>query len=322
MDSPPVHEWLSDSYFDFHGTRIETRDSTPTALEFSRLVHLARPVVFKNATLPRLLHDKWTNEYLISIMRDEPISVAVTPHGRADSVVRSTDKKLYFAEPHIETMTMNELLSSLGQDGSIEEIRYLQSQNGNVYSAMYFSDGPEASPSEFESLREDIPSDVPWCSEALDSMPDAVNLWIGDDKSVTTIHSDPYENIYQVIRGRKLFTLLPPTDSWALQERTYSHAQYNRPSKGNPLQLTPSSDDPNVPGALPPNVHALQVVLDPGDTLFLPAGWWHFVRQSGLTIALNYWYDTEMGTLSWLMVRMLRETKTVPLADECDDEDI
>jgi jumonji domain-containing protein 7 len=64
-------------------------------------------------------------------------------------------------------------------------------------------------------------------------MPDAVNLWIGDDKSVTTIHSgeylspsrnhimtmfeDPYENIYQVIRGRKLFTLLPPTDSWALQ---------------------------------------------------------------------------------------------------------
>jgi hypothetical protein len=37
---------------------------------------------------------------------------------RADSVVRSTDKKLYFGEPHIETMTMKELLSSLGQDGS------------------------------------------------------------------------------------------------------------------------------------------------------------------------------------------------------------
>lgn len=45
------------------------------------------------------------------------------------------------------------------------DIYYLQSQNGNLYSSDYFSDGE--SPSEYESLREDVPSEVPWCSEAL-----------------------------------------------------------------------------------------------------------------------------------------------------------
>ena len=66
----------------------------------------------------------------------------------------------------------------------------------------------EEDPSEFEALRADIPKDVPWCTEALgewfkyvqreiglinangaDRSPDAVNLWIGDGRSVTSIHS-------------------------------------------------------------------------------------------------------------------------------------
>lgn len=28
---------------------------------------------------------------------------------------------------------------------------------------------------------------------------------------------DPYENIYTLVRGRKHFTLLPPTEAWCLQ---------------------------------------------------------------------------------------------------------
>jgi hypothetical protein len=42
----------------------------------------------------------------------------------------------------------------------------------------------------------------------------------------------------------------------------------------------------------------MEVVLDAGDCLFLPAGWWHWVFSedagpSGLNIALNFWYKTE-----------------------------
>ena len=85
------------------------------------------------------------------------------------------------------------------------DIHYLQSQNGNVYRnrSVY----PEVDlVSEFDSLKRDIPEEIPWCSEALgpltpspnlsvDSLPDvglppdAVNLWIGDSRSVTSVHS-------------------------------------------------------------------------------------------------------------------------------------
>ena len=97
-----------------------------------------------------------------------------------------------------------------------------------------------------------------------DRSPDAVNLWIGDEKSVTSIHSgtpsktsmplvflrcvslthvrtraltDPYENIYTVIRGAKYFTLLPPTDGWCLKGTT---ARFN-------VQEPSNTDEQNVP---------------------------------------------------------------------------
>ena len=42
--------------------------------------------------------------------------------------------------------------------------------------------------------------------------PDAVNLWIGGSHSQTSLHKDPYENLYAVLRGSKTFTVLPPTE--------------------------------------------------------------------------------------------------------------
>ncbi|KAG8908159.1 hypothetical protein FRB99_008702 [Tulasnella sp. 403] len=186
------------------------------------------------------------------------------------------------------------------------EVCYLQSQNGNL---------SETGGDEFQALRQDVPRDVPWASEALDRLPDAVNLWIGDSRSTTSAHSDPYENIYTVIRGRKHFTLLPPTEGWSLQERLYPHATYTRASPTSPLILTPTSPPTHVSWAsLDPvrdlhrirreaeyDVQPLHVSVGPGDALYLPAGWWHHVRQSGdgpdgrgAVIAVNWWYDIEM----------------------------
>lgn len=39
--------------------------------------------------------------------------------------------------------------------------------------------------------------------------------------------------------------------------------------------------------------------MKPGETLYLPAGWWHFVEQQGtkesqgVTIAVNWWYESQ-----------------------------
>ncbi len=46
-------------------------------------------------------------------------------------------------------------------------MHYLQSQNGNLFTSRYFDMTGEDDPSEFEPLRDYLPSEIPWCSEAL-----------------------------------------------------------------------------------------------------------------------------------------------------------
>ncbi|TCD66984.1 hypothetical protein EIP91_000664 [Steccherinum ochraceum] len=272
---------------------------------------------------------QWTNDYLITRSADNLISVALTPNGRADAVTEGSDGRVYFTEPHTEKMTMSAFLSKFvpgSRNAKDSEVCYLQSQNGNVYS----SDATQ--PSEFKGLQADIPDDLHWCSEALESAPDAVNLWIGDQRSITSIHSDPYENIYTVIRGSKTFTLFPPTEGWCMAvheqpyvERTYPHAQYQRNSPHSPLKLVPSSDttpairwssvmDPTSPGSLDSEAHPIEITVSAGESLYLPAGWWHYVRQSGVTIAVNYWYDLENRGSSWVWLNLLRGSAEPPTA--------
>ncbi|TBU39023.1 Clavaminate synthase-like protein [Dichomitus squalens] len=328
-------KWLSEEYHEMNGTQYDVLDHMPTPLEFSRLVHIARPVLIKESTVPEV-DDKcaWSKEWISEKMGNNKISVAVTPNGRADAVTTGPDGKLFFAEPHTQRMTVSSFLDTLSSDTEGHEIdnqswevHYLQSQNGNLFSSRYFDMSGEEDPSEFEALREYIPSDVSWCSDALDRTPDAVNLWIGDERSVTSIHSDPYENIYTVIRGAKHFTLLPPTEGWCLKERRYPHGTYARSSSSSALELVPSLPsvplvrwssvtDPTAPGALPSEAHPIHVTVKAGETLYLPAGWWHHVRQEGFTVAVNYWYDMEGRGMSWVWMNFLRGTEEPPLGND------
>lgn len=98
-----------------------------------------------------------------------------------------------------------------------------------------------------------------------------------------------------------------------LAEREYPHATYTRSSPSADLKISPSGQtvrwssisDPDVDP--PSGTHSIQIEVEAGDTLYLPAGWWHHVRQSGPTvIALNWWYDMEMSGMSWVMLSFLR----------------
>ncbi|KAG9015503.1 hypothetical protein FRB94_000108 [Tulasnella sp. JGI-2019a] len=147
------------------------------------------------------------------------MTVAVTPDGLADAVKVSDDGQPYFTEPYAEKMTMNQLFDVLrktpteyGSAIPTRDVYYLQSQNGNLGGSGCIDNETY----ELKPLSGDVTPDVPWATEALDRRPDAVNLWIGDSRSITSVHSDPYENIYTVIRGEKHFTLLPPTEGYCL----------------------------------------------------------------------------------------------------------
>lgn len=114
-------------------------------------------------------------------------------------------------------------------------------------------------------------------------------------------------------------------------ERTYPHAIYTRSSSTSGLTLTPSTSaapvrwssirDPHLPEAVPPEAHPIHVTLHPGETLYLPAGWWHHVRQTGdVTIALNWWYDVEIRGMAWVWLSFLRGIGDIPGGNEDIEE--
>ncbi|KAF7301700.1 Clavaminate synthase-like protein [Mycena indigotica] len=303
-----ILEQLSSEYHDFNGSGYLVLNEPPTPIQFSRLVHISRPVLIMGVDM--IASRSWTDEYLSEALGNNTISVAVTPDGRADAVTLGPDGQSYFVEPAVEQMSMSDFLSKLAKDDQHSDVYYLQSQNGNVYSSAFF-DGTD-NKSEFDALREDIPSEIDWCSEALGRNPDAVNLWIGSRRSSTSLHSDPYENIYHVVRGAKHFILLPPTEGWCLQERLYPHARWTRSHPNEPLNVVPSQNTPPVrwasvsPQQLPEFTHPIHITVNAGETLYLPPGWWHYVLQDDATIALNYWYDMEMQGLGFTILNFLR----------------
>ncbi|KAL8639827.1 MAG: hypothetical protein Q9228_003186 [Teloschistes exilis] len=139
---------------------------------------------------------------------------------------------------------------------------------------------------EYSTLYSDVPVDIPWATEALGGAgPDAVNLWIGNSRSVTALHKDNYENIYCQVRGEKCFVLLPPMETPCVNITYLEQATYAR-SGEDAFALVPevASDkipwpiwDPDNPDtnatALSHLSRPLRVDLAPGDLLYLPALW-------------------------------------------------
>ncbi|KAG8928490.1 hypothetical protein FRC02_006859 [Tulasnella sp. 418] len=205
---------IASEYRDLNGTSIQILNGPPSSLEFARIVNIARPVLIKGcfspSTLPAL--SKWSDEYLMSSMHNRVISVAVTPDGLADALKLGPQGSICFTEPYTQKMPFKTFFESLCPEAKDppNEVYYLQSQNGNLSS-------DDISGCEFPALKEDVPGDISWATQALGNNPEAVNLWIGDSRSITSAHSDPYENIYTLVRGQKHFTLLPPTEGWTLQ---------------------------------------------------------------------------------------------------------
>mmetsp|Transcript_2655 Transcript_2655/g.6346 ORF Transcript_2655/g.6346 Transcript_2655/m.6346 type:complete len:467 (-) Transcript_2655:114-1514(-) len=74
-----------------------------------------------------------------------------------------------------------------------------------------------------------FPRSFPWAEEAFFGQssssesagvgPDAVNLWMGDERAVSAMHKDHYENLFYVLSGEKVFGLCPPSDAPFLYER-------------------------------------------------------------------------------------------------------
>lgn len=317
------------SYHELNSSVPDELTDEPTALEFMRYVHLNRPFIVRGGAKDWAAVQTWNATYLKEVLAGTLVNVACTPLGNADSVLHLDDGSLAFVKPYELQEPFDEAMSRIQQQESAHTsaesgcVRYLQTQNDNLRE-------------EYISIFEDVPKDIPFTRIALQKPPDAINFWLGNSRSTTALHKDNYENIYVQVSGQKHFVLLPPIEAACVNEQelpaaTYQpvgtgteqlEAQFDPPGvSGKPPTVPFSTWDPDVPGVRPTVASSLsrpiRVTLDRGDMLYLPAQWYHKVKQTcseeGICVAINYWYDMEFAGGFHCMTSFARDAAKIAL---------
>ncbi len=97
-------------------------------------------------------------------------------------------------------------------------------------------------------------------------------LWFGPAGTITALHHDTSNILFCQILGRKRVRLAPPDNPLLLPfaRGLYSHID----------PRDPAPEHVDAAGSM------FEVVVEPGDALFIPVGWWHHVEALDVSISL------------------------------------
>ncbi|MFN6571987.1 cupin-like domain-containing protein [Dendronalium sp. ChiSLP03b] len=122
-----------------------------------------------------------------------------------------------------------------------------------------------------------------------------VFLWQGfssnNFSSTTNLHFDGFHNIFAQVRGRKRILLFPPSNYLSFYPPLEKSIGIPEFSKVNPdvlnLELFPKF----------PWQEKIEIILQPGEMLYIPPFWWHYVTAVDENISLSFFYDIKMGDI-------------------------
>ncbi|XP_075421743.1 lysine-specific demethylase 8-like isoform X1 [Ascaphus truei] len=138
----------------------------------------------------------------------------------------------------------------------------------------------------FEQIRElkqDISIPDYCCLGEGDEDDITINAWFGPAGTVSPLHQDPQQNFLAQIVGRKYIRLYSVNET----ENLY-------PFESSILHNTSQVDVENPdPGKFPNVAKAAyqECVLSPGQVLFIPVKWWHYVRALDISFSVSYWWS-------------------------------
>ena len=205
-----VKKHLSSMTRDFwvtSSTDIQILDN-PSPIQFMREAVCAyKPVIIRGMMDGWRARELWDMQYLLqTIPQHEVVAVNITPDGLADAVksipylhdtlLNTNEPENVFTYPLSTTMPFDVFSNMMLSPELDDAVPYLSEQNDNMRLKV-------------PALMNDIPSSIALANEVFDNPAvEAVNLWIGDERSVSSLHKDHFEvnsmlfvhNIITVIR--------------------------------------------------------------------------------------------------------------------------
>ncbi|KZT52283.1 Clavaminate synthase-like protein [Calocera cornea HHB12733] len=200
-----------------------------------------------------------------------------------------------------ELMEWEEFLQRIGMIRGEREIRdekpvYLAQYN--LFKQFYkLRNDFEVPDYAYSNVGEGNPDYIPPANE--DAL--VLNAWLGPKGMVSPAHTDPYFNLYTQVVGRKTVWLAPSNlrrgvmypFNCPLVPRTTS----TKPPTSTSLEKTssidvfsslPIVDKPWFTDEVLPKAQCC--VLEPGDMLFIPMGWWHAMRSEDISFSVSMWF--------------------------------
>lgn len=139
----------------------------------------------------------------------------------------------------------------------------------------------------------------------------ATNLWIGSPPTYTPLHRDPNPNLFVQLAGCKRVRILKPEDGMGFFMRVRNQIAGNSNDGGGASirgeEMMMGSErrvledviwgnhhsDPATDGASK-RVVGYDVLLERGDALFIPKGWWHSLKGvgEGITASVCFYFSS------------------------------
>ncbi|CAE7598971.1 hif1an [Symbiodinium pilosum] len=124
-------------------------------------------------------------------------------------------------------------------------------------------------------------------------LPDSNELFIGMQGAETPLHFDERENLFFQVRGQKEIVVFPFVDYVKLYPFPTTHPCDRQSMVGSPIE----ADLNAFPKFKDASGH--YATLRAGDLLYLPYGWWHWLRNlDNMAISVSFWSTTPATDLS------------------------
>lgn len=213
------------------------------------------PVILTGAIDHWPAKEKWNPEYLAQTVGDDLIEVQMGRSTQKDFERNSHSLK--------KTISMREYVQMVENAGNSNDF-YMTANNTSKSHAS------------IKQLYEDVLVFGDQYTTELD-IGNSSFLWFGPKGTFTPLHHDLTNNMLIQLYGRKKVTLIPATQVPHIYNDRWVFSEIGNPEEVD-LEKYPEWK----------NVTPIECILEEGDALFIPIGWWHCVESLDTSISLSF----------------------------------